>query len=268
MPGFVVTDSTTAGDPGVTKAGPSGPGFYGKLCAKGDFVSRRLPSSFVGPWDAWLQAVLSESRQRLGEDWLPASMTAPIWRFVLSSGLCGAEVVTGVLMPSVDRVGRHFPLALVALLGPRANPWEVFLSGAGWFGRLDELALTSLDDNFDFDGFDDLVAGSGPPVASDTGPGATLGEAPLGGNRWRFPVEVEGSGEAAGSTAVHYILSAAMSRYSLWWGAGSDRVAPSLLVCEGLPTGENFAAFLDGRFHQWGWSEGRTETQTDAPNSR
>lgn len=268
MSGFAVTDSTVAGDHGGAEPGPSGPGFYGKLCAKGDFVSRRLPSSFVAPWDAWLQVALTDSRQHLGEDWLPAYMTAPIWRFALSSGLCGEGVVTGVLMPSVDRVGRHFPLALVALLDPRANPWEVFLSGAEWFGRLDDLALTSLDDDFDFDDFDDLVAGSGPPVASDSGAGATLGEARLGGNCWRFPVEAEGPGDAAGPIVVHHILSAAMSRYSLWWGAGSDRVAPSLLVCEGLPTGENFAAFLDGRFQQWGWSEGRPDAQTDAPDSR
>ena len=128
-----MTDGTAAGDRGGAESGPPSPGLYGKLCAKGDFVSRRLPSSFVGPWDAWLQVALAESRQRLGEDWLPAYMTAPIWRFVLSSGLCGEDVVTGVLMPSVDRVGRHFQLALVALLGPRANPWEVFLSVAEWF---------------------------------------------------------------------------------------------------------------------------------------
>ncbi len=81
MSGFVVTDSPAAGDRGGAEPGPPGPGFYGKLCAMGDFVSRRLPPSFVGPWDAWLQAMLTESRRHLGKDWLPAYMTAPIWRF-------------------------------------------------------------------------------------------------------------------------------------------------------------------------------------------
>jgi len=266
--GIVVTDSMAAGDRGGAEPGPPGPGFYGKLCAKGDFVSRRLPSSFVGPWDAWLQAVLAESRERLGEDWLPAYMTAPIWRFVLASGLCGEHVVSGVLMPSVDRVGRHFPLALVALLGAQANPWKVFMSGTEWFGRLENLALASLDDDFDFDGFDNLVADNIPPFQSTPDSVAAAGRIQKSGGRWRFPLEPEGAGEAATSTVVHQILSVAMDRYSLWWGAGSDRVAPSLLVCDGLPTGENFAALLDGRFQEAGWSEGRSDARTDAPGSR
>ena len=33
-------------------------GFYGKLASRGDFVSRALPQSFVGPWDSWLAAGL------------------------------------------------------------------------------------------------------------------------------------------------------------------------------------------------------------------
>lgn len=274
MSGFAVRDNTaapgrTGAEPGPGGPGFDGPGFYGKVCAKGDFVSRRLPRSFVGPWDAWLQAALAESRERLGEDWAPAYMTAPIWRFVLSSGLCGDRVVSGVLMPSVDRVGRQFPLALAALLGQDANPWEVFLSGAEWFARLEDLALSSLDDDFDFDGFDDSVAGCGPPPH---GAGSRLGAAPgevhAGSSRWRFPVEPGGAAGAAQATVVHHVLSAALSRYSLWWGAGSDRVAPSLLVCDGLPGRANFAALLDGRFGEWGWSGGETDGRADAQDPR
>ena len=31
-------------------------GFFGKLPSHGDFLSRRLPRSFVDPWDSWLQS--------------------------------------------------------------------------------------------------------------------------------------------------------------------------------------------------------------------
>lgn len=266
MSEFAVRDNAAASGRTGAEPGPGGPGFYGKVCAKGDFVSRRLPRSFVGPWDAWLQAALAESRKRLGEDWAPAYMNAPIWRFVLSSGLCGDSVVAGVLMPSVDRVGRQFPLALAALLSRDANPWEVFLSAAEWFARLEDLALSSLDDDFDFDGFDDSVAGCGPPPhGADSKLGAAPGEVHLGSNRWRFPIEPAGAAHAA---VVHQVLSAALSRYSLWWGAGSDRVAPSLLVCDGLPARENFAALLDGRFGEWGWSGGEPDGRVDAQDPR
>ena len=33
-------------------------GWYGKLPASGDFATRRLPPSFIEPWDAWLNAML------------------------------------------------------------------------------------------------------------------------------------------------------------------------------------------------------------------
>ena len=40
------------------------PGYHGKLLAKGDFVTRRLPRTFVDPWDSWLQDVVGGSRAR------------------------------------------------------------------------------------------------------------------------------------------------------------------------------------------------------------
>ena len=41
-------------------------------------------------------------------------MMAPIWRFALAPGVAGPLPMLGVMMPSVDRVGRQFPLTLAA----------------------------------------------------------------------------------------------------------------------------------------------------------
>ncbi|HEX7968785.1 MAG TPA: type VI secretion system-associated protein TagF, partial [Stellaceae bacterium] len=87
-------------------------GFFGKVPARGDFVSRRLVRDFTEPWDGWLQDALAMSAQQLAEAWLSTYLTAPIWRFLLSSGVCGEMPMLGVVMPSVDRVGRYFPLTL------------------------------------------------------------------------------------------------------------------------------------------------------------
>src|SRR5262249_24352911 len=116
----------------MNAAGEGAPGFHGKLVAKGDFVTRPLPGSFLDPWDAWLQDVGGGSRQRMGEAWLDAYLTSPIWRFVLSAGLCGNAPAAGVLMPSVDRVGRYFPLSLAAILPEGAEPVELSVSAGGW----------------------------------------------------------------------------------------------------------------------------------------
>jgi type VI secretion system protein ImpM len=98
-------------------------GFYGKLPSHGDFVRAGLPRGFVRAWDEWAARVLSASRDRLGHAWLSAWLEAPIWRFVLPAGACGVATAFGVCMPSVDRVGRHFPLVLAACADHADGCW-------------------------------------------------------------------------------------------------------------------------------------------------
>lgn len=43
--------------------------------------------------------------------------------------------------------------------------------------------------------------------------------------------------------------------YSLWWSNGSERIAPCLLVCPGLPDAERFTALLAGDWSQRSWGE-------------
>jgi len=91
-------------------------GFYGKLPCNGDFLQRRVPQEFIDVWDPWLQECIHASREALREDWLNAYLTSPVWRFVLAEGVCGSGAYAGVMLPSVDRVGRYFPLTIVAQL--------------------------------------------------------------------------------------------------------------------------------------------------------
>ncbi len=96
----------------MTLDAPTAAGFFGKLPARGDFVRAGLPRDFVDSWDGWWQRMLPGSRDRLGEGWTEAWLQAPIWRFALPPGLCGAGAVLGLWMPSVDQAGRFFPLTI------------------------------------------------------------------------------------------------------------------------------------------------------------
>jgi type VI secretion system protein ImpM len=107
-------------------------GLFGKLPARGDFVRLGLPRSFTDPWDEWLKQGIAASRQALGEGWMAAWMEAPVWRFALAPGLCGPDAVSGLWLPSVDRVGRCFPLTLAALTPCLDAAW---LDGAEALGR-------------------------------------------------------------------------------------------------------------------------------------
>ncbi len=90
-------------------------GLFGKVPARGDFVRTGLPGSFIEPWDAWLQRALDAARRAMGERWLPAWLDAPVWRFFLPPWVCGPGAVLGLMVPSVDRVGRYFPLTVAAV---------------------------------------------------------------------------------------------------------------------------------------------------------
>lgn len=102
------------------------PGWWGKLPGTGDFSYRRLAAQPRAVLDEWLQAELGALRQRHAS-WQTAYLGAPLWQFVLGTGLMTPSAWLGVMMPSVDRVGRYFPLVIV-------QPIEEALSG-GWHVR-------------------------------------------------------------------------------------------------------------------------------------
>nr|WP_272911548.1 type VI secretion system-associated protein TagF [Loktanella sp. M215] len=137
---------------------------FGKIAALGDFVRIGAPSGFTDRWDRWLQQTMIAARTACGADWQRCYLSAPIWRFVLAPGLAGAQGVAGVMMPSVDRVGRQFPLALFAIL-----PKDVPTPADAWFARLEDVALATLDDAATRDtlmaALDDLAP---PPGAAAT----------------------------------------------------------------------------------------------------
>ena len=186
---------------------PPAPGFFGKVPSHGDFVARRLPAAFVSVWDGWLQAGLADSRGRLGADWLAAYLHSPIWRFALDAGVCGPQAWAGLMMPSVDRVGRYFPLTIGLPLDDKGLvPDEV------WYAGVETLALSGLDPGFSLAAFDAALQALAAPNVH----GVPL--VPL-----VAPAEAAGAGRAC------------------FWRDGQ-----AALTSRGLPAAERFAGMLDG----------------------
>ncbi len=122
-------------------------GWYGKTPSIGDFISRRLPSHFIETWDTWLQRSIIVSREQLKERWLDSYLTGPIWHFVLMPGICGNHIWTGIMMPSVDNVGRYFPLTFALQVEPCTKSMLTAFSAETWHTNLEAIALSSLDIN-------------------------------------------------------------------------------------------------------------------------
>ncbi|WP_052249795.1 type VI secretion system-associated protein TagF [Tateyamaria sp. ANG-S1] len=120
-------------------------GAYGKIPALGDFLRSNVGHGFVQAWDAWLQSGMTEVRTALGDQWDDTYLTAPIWRFSLPSGLAGPSAMIGVVMASVDRVGRQFPLTLSAPV-KTDDTARLHFANTSVFETLEQIALSMLED--------------------------------------------------------------------------------------------------------------------------
>lgn len=144
-------------------------GFEGKLPSRGDFISRGLPRSFLSPWRSWVDASLAASRRTLGEGWELAWLEAPVWRFTLPGGACGPDAVLGLTLPSVDRVGRHYPLTVAAVfIGQAALP-----SATDWLDVTEPLAMSALAEDWEPGALMAAISSLTPPAAGGTATAAT-----------------------------------------------------------------------------------------------
>jgi type VI secretion system protein ImpM len=89
-------------------------GFYGKLPVRGDFLQRGLPGDCVKSLDGWACISLAAARAGLADEWVTFWMQTPVWKFRLAGSICGATPLIGMMIPSMDKAKRCFPLFLIA----------------------------------------------------------------------------------------------------------------------------------------------------------
>jgi type VI secretion system protein ImpM len=189
------------------------PGWFGKLPSLGDFASRRLPHAFVQPWDHWLQRGLSAARAELGERWLETYLVAPVLRFWLAPGVLGGLGWAGLLMPSIDRVGRHFPLTIARPVDSLAAA----LAARDWFNAIDAAARRALDVSYTVADFEDALSA--------------------------LPQDASERSAAVGALAAR--LDGQAGPASLWW-CGDATEETQFRHFAGLPPQDAFAALIGG----------------------
>jgi type VI secretion system protein ImpM len=219
-------------------------GLYGKLPSKRDFIAIGAPRDFLNAWEPWLQGGISASRTMLGERWQPAFLTAPIWRFWLGADICGTSVI-GAFMPSLDGVGRYFPLTLVACADDNgAIPPPELGAQDDWFGAAEEFLMSTLDQNINFEAITADLARLPVPfqefsktpaqdmvVQSDGTIAVAAGEQNFA-DLFGSIRNIDHAGIYAGST--------------FWWTIGGDGFAPAALYRKHMPDPFLFAAMLTG----------------------
>lgn len=229
-------------------------GFYGKLPSHGDFLSRRLPRQFIEPWDRWLQGGLAASREQLGKDWLKTFLVSPIWEFALAPGLCGQEAWAGVMMPSVDKVGRYFPLTLAAKV-EQGRLSHLFDPACAWFEKLSQLALSTLEYNFDLQDFDTRLERLGlAEFLAREDKLDTFGPGVSGRLAFRFLLDSKQETPRAFIEMGNALCERFLAGGSYWRSVASEDTKPVMLFCEGLPPSDAFVGFLNGAWPRRGWN--------------
>ena len=220
-------------------------GLYGKLPAKRDFIALGISRGFLGTWEPWIQAALSASRMSLGQGWAEAFLRAPIWRFWLGADVA-SEPVIGALMPSVDGVGRYFPLTLIYRAGadwslppPEIEPFD------GWFASAEAFLLSTLAEG----GFDAVTAAlAGLPKALPSSlPVPTAGVRRLRDGSLIGPVVGDRFPDAMAQLRplAHASQHAGMT---YWWTLGGEGFPAQAACCRRMPDPYFFAGLLTGRF--------------------
>lgn len=203
-------------------------GVYGKHPAKGDFIDYGLPPAVLKRLEVWLDAALAEARTALGPAWEAVWPAAPRLHFWLGEGIWG-EPVAGVMAASRDRVGRRFPLVMLATGGDTPPP-PVTLAVQDWHAALSAHLAACLGRGT-LEQTADLLTGAPRP---ETDEGVTA------------PVPLEFWAVRPGSTvaalwedvALADHRSAAAGR-SYWWVTGEEDIAP-------LPEAEPAEEAVDG----------------------
>jgi type VI secretion system protein ImpM len=218
-------------------------GWFGKVPLLGDFSARRLPPAFVQRCDEWLSRGLQASHAQLGEQWLHSYLSAPIWRFAWSPGIAGPHWWMGVMMPSVDNVGRYFPLVIAQAAAHVPDSGQDQQALQRWMQHVTEAAMATLRPETTVEAFEAQLAAA-PAWQGEPPVGMPTLRRLIGRDRYDGSAQQTLSGwiEGVANTSLHEQVIG----QSLWWLPDNGHGTGSFSMGPGLPGADQFVELLHG----------------------
>ncbi len=216
-------------------------GYFGKLPTLGDFVHRLLPQDFANGWHEWLQQSMAFAREALADDFLTYYLNCPVWKFLLSPGVCGVQAVAGLTIPSVDKVGRYFNFTLATVLPAGTDPCTYALGNRDGLMELENLALDILEHDYPKEEIELKVRdlsfqfNAPPAIHHDFETGPDFIRVSKDG---AFPFA-----DQAGGLLTH-LITQSLGEYSIWWYGQAGQTESQMVVCSGLPSNEIYLRLL------------------------
>lgn len=108
---------------------------FGKLPTEGDFIRAGADQQLLDFLDSWLTAAWSDFVLSADAGWEARYRVSPLWWFAAPEG---GQIVCGVISPSLDSVGRLFPIVVATRIGESdsatamrvASPWLTMVQAA------------------------------------------------------------------------------------------------------------------------------------------
>ena len=208
-------------------------GLFGKHASYGDFVSHRVDAAVQTWLQGWLDTILPDLRDGLGDRWETSWDAAPPVRFWIGRGLAG-RTIAGLLVASRDKVGRRYPLVILASSAAIAAP--VIDPAQDFYDRLQD-RLINMDPE---DDIKDVVSAL-PSCRSEDD--VTAQEGPL---LWAH--HPDGDLGALLRSAAGEDAKRAVTARSYWWVAARTSTEPSVwLGNAGLPDTATLGWLLFGQ---------------------
>ena len=216
--------STPTAPPGETA-------WYGKVPARGDFVSHGLSPGQVRAWDRWLLRGIKQASQRwAGAEFDRRLQTFPAWRFMAWPEGQAHLPWAGVLVPSHDRVGRAFPLTVAQRLDAHSLPLLGWLDIEAALARMADAAFdaTDVNDPRAVENFESVLRDLGPVFAPERVAA-------------RVDMRVEappGGAPARPQQSPLDLLRNSPGTHSLWWSEPAPGATP-------LPLGDSWPPHVE-----------------------
>jgi type VI secretion system protein ImpM len=216
-------------------------GYFGKLPTLGDFIHQVLPQDFANGFHEWLQLSMANARESLGDEFLTYYLNCPSWKFIMAPGVCGAQAVAGLTIPSVDRVGRYFNFTLATMLAVEANPIAYVMANRAGFKALEQLALDILEADYSKEQVELEVREAALKFQASQ---AVKSKVEFESNYLHTSLDQPRPFADQASALLSYLLTEKMGDISVWWYGQEGQTTSNMVVCQGMPSRNAYLRLL------------------------
>ena len=220
-------------------------GFTGKIPDKADFISRFLSPNFISFWDEWIDSGMNVSKRKLGECWLSAFLVAPVWHFSICPGLLGDLGWLGVVIPSVDTVGRYYPLTVaIPFHFDRHHRPET----EAIYDHLESIAIAALDEGIRIEDLEELCRSQEFNQSEPLDVPVSFKKTVSSISQWTFKLDSKSSVtrlSLSGNGADTFL-----SVGTCFWSSGSPFLQAAVHYFDALPGADFFISMLKDGDHR------------------